>query len=114
MTQTLRKELADRQRQLLALAISGENFQLENPLRALGDIFLRSTNLVTDTRGMASLTGVLPPYVSFPQPFAAIMTAALTGSLYYMTASPKDLTYVVAPVLKSRSARENLKNSLLV
>ncbi|PHT81772.1 hypothetical protein T459_14787 [Capsicum annuum] len=91
MTQTLRKELADRQRQLLALAISGENFQLENPL-----------------------TGVLPPYVSFPQPFAAIMTAALTGSLYYMTASPKDLTYVVAPVLKSRSARENLKTSLLV
>ncbi|PHU08387.1 hypothetical protein BC332_20247 [Capsicum chinense] len=76
---------------------------------ALADIFLRSTDLVTDTRGMASLTGVLPPYVPFAQAFAAVMTAALTGSLYYMAASPKDPTYVVAPVLKSRSGREDLK-----
>lgn len=76
---------------------------------ALADIFLRSTDLVTDARGMASLTGVLPPYVPFAQAFAAVMTAALTGSLYYMAASPKDPTYIVAPVLKSRSGREDLK-----
>ncbi|XP_009616003.1 uncharacterized protein [Nicotiana tomentosiformis] len=76
---------------------------------ALADIFLRGSGFVTDARGMASLTGVLPPYVPFAQAFAAVITAALTGSLYYMAASPKDPTYVVAPVLKSHSGREDLK-----
>ncbi|KAF5460308.1 hypothetical protein F2P56_020188 [Juglans regia] len=76
---------------------------------ALADIFLRGTDLVTDARGMASLTGVLPPFVPFAQAFAAVVTACLTGSLYYAAASPKDPTYVVAPVLQSRSGREDLK-----
>ncbi|GMJ12501.1 BALANCE of CHLOROPHYLL METABOLISM 1 [Hibiscus trionum] len=76
---------------------------------ALADIFLRGTELVSDARGMASLTGVLPPFVPFAQAFAAVITAALTGSLYYVAASPKDPTYVVAPVQRSGSAREDLK-----
>ncbi|RAL54736.1 hypothetical protein DM860_001864 [Cuscuta australis] len=76
---------------------------------ALANIFLRSTDFVTDPRGMASLTGVLPPFVPFAQAFAAVLTAALTGSLYYMASSPKDPTYVIAPVLKSRSGREDFK-----
>ncbi|OMO77278.1 CAAX amino terminal protease [Corchorus capsularis] len=76
---------------------------------ALADIFLRGTELVSDARGMASLTGVLPPFVPFAQAFAAVITAALTGSLYYVAASPKDPTYIVAPVQRSRSAREDLK-----
>ena len=76
---------------------------------ALADIFLRGSNLITDVQGMASLTGVLPPFVPFAQAFAAVLTAVLTGSLYYMAASPKDPTYVVAPVLQSRSGRQDLK-----
>ncbi|KAL6979857.1 hypothetical protein U1Q18_021514 [Sarracenia purpurea var. burkii] len=76
---------------------------------ALAEIFLRSSDLGIDARGMASLTGVLPPFVPFAQAFAAVITAALTGSLYYVAASPKDPTYVVAPVLQSRSGREDLK-----
>lgn len=76
---------------------------------ALADIFLRSSELVTDARGMAALAGVLPPFVPFAQAFAAVITAGLTGSLYYIAASPKDPTYVVAPVLQSRSGREELK-----
>ncbi|KAG4134769.1 hypothetical protein ERO13_D08G177300v2 [Gossypium hirsutum] len=76
---------------------------------ALADIFLRGTELVSDARGMAALTGVLPPFVPFAQAFAAVITAALTGSLYYVAASPKDPTYVVAPVQRSGSAREDLK-----
>ncbi|KAK8487532.1 hypothetical protein V6N13_097670 [Hibiscus sabdariffa] len=76
---------------------------------ALADIFLRGTELVSDARGMASLTGVLPPFVPFAQAFAAVITAALTGSLYYVAASPKDPTYVVAPVQRSGSAHEDLK-----
>lgn len=76
---------------------------------ALADIFLRGTNLMEDARGMASLTGVLPPFVPFAQAFAAVLTAVLTGSLYYVATSPKDPTYVVAPVLPSCSGREDLK-----
>ncbi|GMH26755.1 hypothetical protein Nepgr_028598 [Nepenthes gracilis] len=76
---------------------------------ALADIFLRGSDLVTDARGMASLAGVLPPFVPFAQAFAAVITAALTGSLYYVAASPKDPTYVVAAVLPSRSGCEDVK-----
>ncbi|KAJ0232924.1 hypothetical protein HA466_0286030 [Hirschfeldia incana] len=76
---------------------------------ALADIFLRGTNLISDSRGMVALTGILPPFVPFAQAFAAAITAALTGSLYYMAASPKDPTYIMAPVLKTRSARDELK-----
>lgn len=76
---------------------------------ALADIFLRGTDFLTDAQGMASLTGVLPPFVPFAQAFAAVITAALTGSLYYVATSPKDPTYVVAPVLRSHSGREDLK-----
>lgn len=76
---------------------------------SLADIFLRGTDLVTDARGMASLTGFFPPFVPFAQAFAAVITAALTGSLYYVAASPKDPDYVVAPVLPSRSGREEMK-----
>lgn len=75
---------------------------------ALADIFLRSSDLVTDTRGMASLTGVLPPLVPFAQAFAAVITAVLTGSLYYVAASPKDPTYVVAPVCFGRNDMKKL------
>ncbi|VVB02179.1 unnamed protein product [Arabis nemorensis] len=77
---------------------------------ALSDMFLRGTQLMTDSRGMASLTGVLPPFVPFAQAFAAVITAALTGSLYYFAASPKDPTYIVAPVLRSR--RDDFKKLL--
>ncbi|KAL5985377.1 hypothetical protein ACLOJK_027361 [Asimina triloba] len=72
-------------------------------------MFLRGTELMKDAHGMASLSGMLPPFVPFAQAFAAVITAALTGSLYYLAASPKDPNYVVAPVLGSRSGREDLK-----
>ncbi|KAL4331502.1 hypothetical protein AHAS_Ahas13G0506500 [Arachis hypogaea] len=54
-------------------------------------------------------TGLLPPFVPFAQAFAAVLTAVLTGSLYYVAASPKDPTYVVAPVLQSRLGCQDLK-----
>ncbi|CAN8231591.1 unnamed protein product [Cochlearia groenlandica] len=76
---------------------------------ALADIFLRGTHLISDSRGMVALTGILPPFVPFAQAFAATITAALTGSLYYIAASPKDPTFIIAPVLKTRSARDELK-----
>lgn len=76
---------------------------------ALADVFVRGNDLVAHASGMAALTGILPPFVPFAQAFAAVITAALTGSLYYVAASPKDPTYVVAPVLSSRSGRQEMK-----
>ncbi|XWS62141.1 hypothetical protein CRYUN_Cryun07bG0185500 [Craigia yunnanensis] len=54
-------------------------------------------------------TGVLRPFVPFAQAFAAVITADLIVPFYYVAASPKDSTYVVAPVQRSRSAHEDLK-----
>lgn len=76
---------------------------------ALADIFLRSTELMKDARGIASLSGIVPPLVPFAQTFAAVITAALTGTLYYVATTPKDPTYVVTPAMRSRTGRENLK-----
>ncbi|CAN6460303.1 unnamed protein product [Victoria cruziana] len=75
----------------------------------LAHMFLRGTELVKDAPGITSLTGMFPPFVPFAQAFAAVITAALTGSLYYIAASPKDPTYVIAPALPTRSGREDLK-----
>ncbi|XP_065877407.1 uncharacterized protein [Euphorbia lathyris] len=94
---------------VLASSVGEELFYRAAVQGSLADIFIRGTDLVQDARGMASLTGVFPPFVPFAQAFAAALTAALTGSLYYVAASPKDPTYVVAPVLPSRSGREDLK-----
>ncbi|KAK9740966.1 hypothetical protein RND81_03G073500 [Saponaria officinalis] len=47
------------------------------------------------------LSRVLPPFLPFTQAFKIVITAALTGSLYYIAASPK------AHVLQSRFGREN-------
>nr|XP_043606712.1 uncharacterized protein LOC122578751 [Erigeron canadensis] len=76
---------------------------------ALTDIFLRGNELVTDARGMAALAGVLPPFVPFAQAFAAVITAALTGTLYYVAASPKDPTYIIAPVLSCHSGHGEMR-----
>ncbi|EEF42426.1 uncharacterized protein LOC8284604 [Ricinus communis] len=94
---------------VVASSVGEELFYRAAVQGALADIFLRGTDLMADARGMASLTGVLPPFVPFAQAFAAALTAALTGSLYYVAASPKDPTYVIAPVLQSQSGCDDLR-----
>ncbi|KAG0456983.1 hypothetical protein HPP92_022140 [Vanilla planifolia] len=94
---------------VMASSVGEELFYRVAVQGGLSDIFLRGTELMKDARGIASLTGVLPPFAPFAQVFAAAITAALTGSLYYVAAAPKDPTYVVAPVLLSRSGRDDLK-----
>ncbi|MGZ7365822.1 hypothetical protein ACXWSQ_09275, partial [Streptococcus pyogenes] len=61
-------------------------------------MFLSDTWHSKDAYGVAALTGIFPFFVPFAQAFAAVLTAALTGSLYYVAASPRDPTYVVAQV----------------
>jgi membrane protease YdiL (CAAX protease family) len=65
---------------------------------------------VTDTAvGLAAVTGVIPLFVPFAQVFAAALTAALTGSMYYIISSPKDPKYVVAPVVQGHNNRRDIK-----
>ncbi|KMZ62030.1 hypothetical protein ZOSMA_49G00990 [Zostera marina] len=75
----------------------------------LTDMFIRGTEFVKDARGIVSLTGMLPLFVPFAQGFAAVITATITGSLYYVATAPKDPTYIVSPVIQSRTGRQDLK-----
>ncbi|CAI8583482.1 unnamed protein product [Vicia faba] len=72
---------------------------------ALEDIFLRGSNLIQDVRGMASLTRVLPPFFPFSQVLTVVLTAIITGSIYYVVTSSKDPNYIVVPILQSRASR---------
>ncbi|KAJ4784867.1 CAAX protease self-immunity protein [Rhynchospora pubera] len=92
-----------------ASSIGEELFYRAAVQGSLSDMFLRGTELMKDARGIATLTGMLPLFVPFAQAFAAVVTAALTGSLYYIATVPKDPTYVVTPIPKSPSSRENYK-----
>ncbi|KAJ3681734.1 hypothetical protein LUZ60_014307 [Juncus effusus] len=94
---------------ITASSIGEELFYRAAVQGSLADMFLRGTELMTDAKGIASLTGMLPVFVPFAQAFAAVITAALTGSLYYVATAPKDPTYVVAPVPHSPSSRANYK-----
>jgi hypothetical protein len=38
---------------------------------------------------------MVPPFVPFAQTFAAAITAALTGSLYYIATAPKGITHML-------------------
>uniref|UniRef100_A0A1D1YX00 Putative peroxiredoxin ycf42 n=1 Tax=Anthurium amnicola TaxID=1678845 RepID=A0A1D1YX00_9ARAE len=94
---------------ITASSVGEELFYRAAVQGSLADMFVRSTDLMKDAHGVASLTGMLPVFVPFAQAFAAAITAALTGSLYYVATAPKDPTYVVAPVLRSHTGREDLK-----
>ncbi|GJW44143.1 hypothetical protein Tco_0072942 [Tanacetum coccineum] len=77
-----------------------------------GDVFVKGMDFSKRIQhGMAALTGILPPFVPFAQAFAAVITAALTGSLYYVAASPKGLSYLCcATSLSFASGRQEMKN----
>ncbi|GER49568.1 hypothetical protein STAS_26818 [Striga asiatica] len=94
---------------VVASSVGEELFYRAAVQGAVAEVFLKSGDLFDDARGMVSLAGLLPPFVPFAQAFAAAITAAFTGSLYYLAASPKDPTFVIAPVLKSRSSRDDLR-----
>ncbi|MQL88899.1 hypothetical protein Taro_021461 [Colocasia esculenta] len=74
---------------ITASSVGEELFYRAAVQGSLADIFVRSTDMMKDAHGIASLTGVLPVFVPFAQAFAAAITAALTGSLYYVATAPK-------------------------
>lgn len=94
---------------VIASSVGEELFYRVALQGGLAHMFLSDTCQSKDTYGIMSLTGIFPIFTPFAQAFAAALTAALTGSLYYVAASPQDPTYVVAPIPRSRHAREDMK-----
>ncbi|KAK6934990.1 hypothetical protein RJ641_035145 [Dillenia turbinata] len=62
-----------------ASSVSEELFYRASVQGALADIFLKGSDFFFDIQGMASLTGVLPPFVPFAQAFAAVISSALAA-----------------------------------
>eukprot|EP00250_Pteridium_aquilinum_P014543 c22052_g1_i1 orf=516-1757(+) len=77
----------------------------------LTHIFLSDDKTREPIDGIAALTGVFPSLAPFAQALAAILTAALTGSILFITSFPQDPKYVVAPARGSRASLRNLKQS---
>ncbi|BBN19501.1 CAAX protease family protein [Marchantia polymorpha subsp. ruderalis] len=66
---------------------------------------------VNDTTiGISALTGIIPFFTPFAQACAAVLTASLTGSMYYVISSPTDPTYVIAPVSGNKFGRNNRRD----
>ncbi|KAL3677223.1 hypothetical protein R1sor_027171 [Riccia sorocarpa] len=63
------------------------------------------------TIGISALTSIIPFFTPFAQACAAVLTASLTGSMYYVISSPTDPTYVVAPV-SGRYNRRDIKKRI--
>eukprot|EP00249_Psilotum_nudum_P018050 c26615_g1_i1 orf=569-1747(+) len=74
----------------------------------LAHAFLSDKQISETTNGIAALTGIFPSFAPFAQALAAVLTAALVGSIFYCT-SPQDPTYVVAPVMQNCAAQQNIK-----
>ncbi|KAL4270896.1 hypothetical protein AHAS_AhasUnG0044800 [Arachis hypogaea] len=120
-----KKEVDDKQNEAITAASNElakrknefeENLKLSHDLKVslgaawnVANVTKGSTGVIFGLGTVGLSTGVLPSFVPFAQAFAVVLTAVLTGSLYYVAASPKDPTYTVAPVLQSRSGRQDLK-----
>eukprot|EP00897_Mesotaenium_endlicherianum_P010919 jgi/Mesen1/9856/ME000070S09138 len=61
------------------------------------------------TYGIASITGIIPTFAPFAQASAAVLTAAITGSMFYIISTPKDPKFVVSNGKKSREMRKRVE-----
>lgn len=55
---------------------------------------MKSKQLINCLFDIIMQSGMVPPFVPFAQTFAAAITAALTGSLYYIATAPKGEIYI--------------------
>lgn len=94
---------------VIANSVGEELFYRVAVQGGLAHVFLSDACQSKDAYGVVSLTGILPFFAPFAQAFAAVITAALTGSMYYVISSPQDPTYVVAPIPRSHRGREDMK-----
>lgn len=61
------------------------------------------------TIGIAALTGILPSFAPCAQVFAAVLTAAITGSIFFVTSSPDDPVVIARGRSFTRDMRVKLE-----
>lgn len=77
----------------------------------LAHVFLSDDKISGPFGGIAALTGVLPFLAPFANALAAVLTAALTGSILFITSFPQDPAYVITPVHRNHTSPGELKKS---
>lgn len=97
---------------VVSLAAVAEEFFFRVAIQGgLAHIFLSDGKSKEPIDGIAALTGVFPSLAPFSQALAAILTAALSGSILFITSFPQDPKYVVAPARGTRTSLRNLKQN---
>ncbi|KAH7293343.1 hypothetical protein KP509_28G021600 [Ceratopteris richardii] len=92
-------------------AIAEEFFFRVGIQGGLAHVFLSDDKVRQPLDGITALTGMFPVLAPFAHALAAVLTASITGSILFITSFPQDPKYVVAPVNRSRSSLQNLKQS---
>lgn len=77
----------------------------------LAHVFLSDEKIAGQNDGIAALTGMFPSFAPFAHALAAVLTAALTGSILFITSFPQDPTYVIAPVQRNRKSQRDMKKT---
>lgn len=94
---------------VVTVASLGEEFFFRIAVQGgLAHVFLSDGKVTGPTEGIATLTGLFPFFAPFAHAIAAVLTAALTGSILFMASFPQDPTYVIAPA--ERNYRDLKKN----
>lgn len=97
---------------VVSLAAVAEEFFFRVAIQGgLAHIFLSDEKMRKPIDGIAALTGMFPSLAPFAHALAAILTAALTGSILFITSFPQDPKYVVAPARGSRASLRSLKQN---
>lgn len=97
---------------VVSLAAVAEEFFFRVAIQGgLAHVFLIDDKMRQPIDGIAALTGVFPSLAPFAHALAAVLTAALTGSVLFITSFPQDPKYVVAPARWNRASLRNLKES---
>eukprot|EP00250_Pteridium_aquilinum_P011931 c20399_g2_i1 orf=220-1464(-) len=74
-------------------------------------MFLSDGKVSAPSEGIAALTGVFPFFAPFAHGLAAVLTAALTGSILFITSFPQDPAYVITRVHRNHSSPREVKKS---
>ncbi|KAH7437834.1 hypothetical protein KP509_05G091300 [Ceratopteris richardii] len=77
----------------------------------LAHMFLSDGKISDPSDGIAALTGMFPLFAPFAHGLAAVMTAALTGSILFVTSFPQDPAYVITRVHRDQSTLREVKKS---
>lgn len=77
----------------------------------LAHMFLSDGKISVPSDGIAALTGIFPFFAPFAHGLAAVLTAALTGSILYVTSFPQDPAYVITRVHRDHSSPCEVKKS---